>query len=179
MQFLDNTSKLGFEAGDPRPRSVESFAEIGTHEHDVGYVVEAGRGFDALKYAASLMTGTLLLDLTGSERSVQDQTLTRKAQDALAEAREHISAAMPHSDRAFHHKHHLLLALQYLTEAERLGDKSANLLRNQRSEAVFQAVRAALSELGKLDQLLSGFQTIDLSQSCCSYHKQQMARFSR
>lgn len=179
MHFLDNHSKAHFEAGDNRPKLAEDFAAVGNQEGDFSYVVEAGRGFDALKYAASLLTGTLLLDLTGSERTVQDQTLTQKALDALKEARDHALSSKPNSDRAAHHKHHMLLALEHLTDAAAHGNKSANLICDVRSEAVFQAIRAAWSELNKLDHLLKGFRTIDLNQSCCSYHAKQTARLVR
>jgi len=179
MHFLDNHSQTHFEAGGVGPESSEDFAAAGNQDKDVLYAVEAGRGFDALKYAASLLTGTLLLDLTGSDRTVQDQALSKKAQDALKEAREHVLSANPCSDLARHHKHHMLLALQYLTEAATRGEKSANLIRDTRSEAVFQAIRAAWSELNKLDQVLKGFRTIDLSQSCCAYHTKLTARLVR
>lgn len=179
MHFLDNHSRAHLEAGKAGPQSAEDFAAAGNRDRDVSYAVEAGRGFDALKHAASLLTGTLLLDLTGSERTVQDQTLSQKAQDALKEARDHVLSANPHSDRARHHKHHMLLALQHLTEAAVRGDKSANLIHDVRSEAVFQAIRAAWAELNKLDEILTGFRTIDLNQSCCSYHAKLTARLVR
>jgi hypothetical protein len=169
MHFLDNRGKTQFEAREEEPFSGEGSTAV-NRDDDIAYVIEAGRGFEALKYAASLLTGTLLLDLTGSERAVQDQTLSGKAKDALKEARDHILSAKPHSDRAAHHKHHMLLALQYLTEAVAHGNKSANLIRDLRSEAVFQAIRTAWSELNRLDNLLKGFRTIDLDQSCCAYH---------
>ncbi|SOY77525.1 hypothetical protein CBM2589_U10042 [Cupriavidus taiwanensis] len=179
MHFLDNNSKAHFEARVHTPRFAEDYAAVGNQEGDLFYVVEAGRGFDALKCAASLLTGTLLLDLTGSERTVQDQTITQKALDALKEARDHVLSSKPNSDRAAHHKHHMLLALEHLTDAAAHSDKSANLIRDVRSEAVFQAIRSAWSELNKLKHLINGFRTIDLNQSCCAYHAKQIERLVR
>ncbi|WP_116324366.1 hypothetical protein [Cupriavidus taiwanensis] len=178
MHFLDNHSKAHFEAGDTTPKLAQDSAASGNQEGDLSYVVEAGRGFDALKYAASLLTGTLLLDLTGSERTVQDQTMTQKALDALKEARDHVLSSQPNSDRAAHHKHHMRLALEHLTDAAAHSDKSANLIRDVRSEAVFQAIRAAWSELNQLNQLMNGFRTIDPNQSCCAFHAKQIARLA-
>lgn len=179
MHFLDKTSNARAE---PMIAATVSAAHIAVQENsegDVDYAINVGRGFEALKYAASLLTGTLLLDLVGSERTVRDQALTQKAQEALAEAQDHILSSAPRSDRARHHKHHLIRAFQHLTDAASRADQSANLLRDTRSEEVFQAIRSAWSELEKLGQLLKGFYTVDLSQSCCAYHAEQMARFAK
>lgn len=105
--------------------------------------------------------------------------MTQKALDTLKEARDHVLSSKPNSDRAAHHKHHMLLALEHLTDAAAHSDKSANLIRDIRSEAVFQAIRSAWSELNKLKHLLNGFRTIDLNQSCCADHAKQIERLVR
>lgn len=176
MQFLDNNDRQAFQPKAEMACTPADFAAAGTAETDAAYAADASRAFAALKYAASLVTGTLLLDLTGSDRTVQDRALTEKARGALEEARASIAGLKPVSDNALHHRHHLRRAGSFLNEAVRLGERKSDLVRGEDSEAVFKTVQAGWDELKKLDALIAGFHTVDLGQGCCAYHAQRMAQ---
>jgi vacuolar-type H+-ATPase subunit H len=174
MQFLDNNDKHAFMPAADTSRESAGAKQGNPAEADLEYAIEAERGFEALKYAASLLTGTLLLDLTKSDRTVQSCALNEKARAALEEAREFISLARAKSENARHHSHHMRLALAYLEDASGQADREANLILSE-ADTVFSAVSSAWNELKKLNALVQGFQTVDLLQSCCAFHRRRLA----
>jgi len=174
MRFLDNNDKHTFRSAPDIARETTGDPTEGAAEADLQYAIEATRGFEALKHAASLLTGTLLLDLTKSDRTVQSCTLNEKARAALEEARDSISLARARSENARHHNHHMRLALGHLEDVSSRADRMANLIASA-ADTVFPAISAAWDELKKLDALVAGFQTVDLSQSCCAFHKRRLA----
>jgi hypothetical protein len=174
MQFLDNNDKHAFTPAADTTREPAGVRQADTAEADLEYAIEAARGFEALKYAASVLTGTLLLDLTKSDRTVQSCALNEKARAALEEARESMSLARARSENARHHNHHMRLALGHLEDASGRADREANLIVSE-ADTMFSAISAAWDELKKLNALVQGFQTVDLSQSCCAFHRCRLA----
>ncbi len=168
MRFLDNSDKDSLQ---PQPgahlHAMRASREAGP---DPEYRMQAGRGFDALKHALTLLTGTLLLDLVKAERTVADRALTEKAAESVAEARAAILSCKPRDEVARHHLHHLRRALEQVDEITGWAGRQADLIQSDRSAAFSDAIRAAWDELKKLDGLMQGFQMIDLGQSCCAYH---------
>jgi len=179
MRFLDSSDRNSFSARPDGPPDVATCIRPDTTDSDVDYALEVNRGFEALKYAAALLTGTLLLDLTGSDRTVQDRALADKACDALTEARDAVLSARPRSINARHHNYHLRAALEHLVAAADIASHRAELIAGPDADTIYAAIYAAWDELKKLDGLMAGFQMVDLTQSCCAFHARQMTRLAQ
>lgn len=177
MTFLDNNDAGDFQV---QPAAhVRAGFKARTTNADPGYAMEAGRGFDALKYALSLMTGTLLLDLVKADRTVVDRALGENALDAIAVARDALSACAPRDLAGQHHLHHLQRALEHVEDAAEWGVRQANLIDANYTDMYCASIRAAWDELKKLDALMTGFGMVDLSQSCCAFHDRLAAQLAR
>lgn len=177
MTFLDNNSSKDFAQ---RPAGhLEDQLDSRMSSGDVDYKLQAGRAFDEIRYALSLLTGTLLLDLVKADRTVVDRSLAEKAMEAISDARDAVRSCKPVSETARHHHHHVERALRLVADAAEWASKQRNLVGSDRSDAFDDAIHASWDELKKLDTLINGFQMIDLSQGCCSYHQNMVNSLSR
>lgn len=177
--FLD-TPTTGVLPASPIVQSTETdFADLGAPDRNLDYSVQVSPGFEALKFAASLLTGVLLLDLTGSDRTVRDRGLESKAQDALDEARDQVFSARPKSQLARLHHDHIKLALSHLERAAYHVLREANVIVSTTSDEIFNLINSAWDELKKTSSLLPGFHTVDLAQSCCAFHDKQLSQAAK
>lgn len=175
MPFLDHAETGRFEAGDMPSATAEDFASAGLSDRDVAYATQVQPGFDALRQAASLLTGLLLLDLTDCDRTVRDRALHAKALDEIGIACEAILTAIPHRQRAIHHHYHLKRALSRLEQAAVIASRKAKVIASTDTDTLFALIQSSWDELKTVGQLIGGFETIDLSQSCCAFHAGQIA----
>ena len=137
------------------------------------YCTLALQGFESLKYAASILAGTLILAYTGANRSFQDIGFAHKALDELERAEEIIrSIRVPVRSR--HHHLHLTNALGAIRGvAEKLG--RARISGQPREmDAIVAELGRGWEELRHASRNVPGFEMVDLSQSCCALHSRRL-----
>lgn len=172
--FLENTGSAFFEAREPSTNAAAVLHRDEQSDAATDYVLQVMPGFEALKYSASLCAGVLLLDLTGSDRTVRDRSLVDKARDAVREAEDAVLPAQP-CGRAAHHHHHLCRALAGLKALLPRIERISRLATAAEAAAVTHELQACWEELRRAGDHLPGFETVDLSQSCCAWHARQVA----
>ncbi|MFB2552047.1 hypothetical protein [Ensifer soli] len=129
--------------------------------------------------ALTQLGGVALLLLTGSGRATLCAAPVERAERTMADARRHLRAASP-PDNAAHHHRHLSRAAAALERA--IAQAFACMsMRGGRDEQdrLSTLLRAASDELQRAGRIVPGFETVDLREACCAWHRAApAARFS-
>lgn len=163
VRDLATMPQLELEA--PTPPPDEMFpAEL--DDMTTAYVLSMREPFDLLRQAISQLAGLMVMVAAGAKGAAHQPMLDR-AIEAGAEADEVIRSASP-PRRAEHHHRHMLRANRALAAALKASGRGLFRPDDEELDAIIVPLRAAHSELQHAAGALPGFETVDLSQSCCA-----------
>lgn len=159
-------SKSGLVApGTPMSAIVENLRHFALDDKAGRYLLDAKRPFEDLRQVVSLLAAILLAAHTGIARKGLRHPLLDQARDLFGECRDRVNGLTPGPQTGHHHLHltqalkAASAALDALERSALGGDKSA-----------LELVKRAWRELTHAGNALPGFETVDLSQSCCAEH---------
>lgn len=133
------------------------------------YCALALRGFDGLKYAASMLAGALVLALTNAHRRFHDLELAHKALDEIERA-EAVIFGIKVPERSLHYHFHLTEALRILREVATKLSEIHTFSHSPDIDAARLELGRGLEELQHASRNVPGFEMVDLSQSCCALY---------
>jgi hypothetical protein len=140
---------------------------FGLDEADGRYISNAKSAFDDLRQIVSQLAGLLLLSKTIGRSGFADLSLLARAKELFAEAGERIETLRPGA-RSRHHDRHLRNAVELVGSLLMAIDRAR--LKTAAPDHALSILKAAWQELVHASNALPGFETVDLSQSCCASH---------
>jgi hypothetical protein len=136
-------------------------------DETVRYIDQAGELFSDLRLLSCLCAGLMILDETHPNNSAMLYPMIERARDTLRETRDRVRGLRSTPLAEAHHSH-LLSALGHLEATFAFIEQRRLPCSDARDP--LPALQSSWRELLAASKALPGFDTVDVSDSCCARH---------